>query len=112
MKISFMSQMLKCMASLAVLSGLTACVGMPTEKHSVSDMRPGISFKTESAAQQQARVLIDGLDVGAVRDYLEGDALVRVTPGTHLIRVVSGGQVALDEKVYLGDGVSRSFILK
>ncbi len=85
---------------------------MPTEKQSVSDMRPQISFKANSENTQTARVLVDNLDVGAVGDFLEGKAAVRVLSGMHKITVTYAGSVLLDEKVYLGDGVNRSFILK
>lgn len=85
---------------------------MPTEKHSVSDMRPQIAFKAESKQNHMARVIVDGLDMGAVSDYLDGIAAVRVLPGTHQLRVILGTHILLDEKVYLGDGVARTFIVK
>jgi hypothetical protein len=99
------------LAFATLVVALTACVGMPTETHSVADMRAGISFKAASSAQS-ARVLVDGLDVGAVGDYLDGQARVRVRSGTHIVRVLSGNQILLDEKVYLGDGVNRSFLIQ
>ena len=91
---------------------LGGCVQMPTEKQSISDMRPQISFKAEGARAQGSRILVDGLDMGMVSDFIEGKAAVRVLPGTHIISVTSGGSVLLEEKVYLGDGVSRTFIVK
>ena len=94
----------------AVLSG--ACTQMPTEKQSISDMRPQISFKAEGDRVQGSRVLVDGLDIGSVSDFIDGKAAARVLPGTHIVSVTSGGNVLLEEKVYLGDGVSRSFIVK
>ena len=94
----------------SLLSG--GCTQMPTEKQSISDMRPQISFKAEGERAQGSRVLVDGLDMGIVSDFIDGQAAVRVLPGTHIVRVTSGGSVLLDEKVYLGDGVSRSFVVK
>lgn len=88
------------------------CTQMPTEKQSISDMRPQISFKAEGGRAQSARVLVDGLDMGMVSDFIEGQAAVRVQTGTHIVSVTSGGNVLLEERVYLGDGVSRSFIVK
>ena len=75
-------------------------------------MRPQISFKVENESVQSARVLVDGLDMGSVGDFLEGVAAVRVLPGMHKLAVTAGSAVLLEEKFYLGDGVSRSFIVK
>ena len=88
------------------------CVQMPTEKQHISDMRPQISFKAEGERAQGSRVFVDGLDMGMVSDFLDGQAAARVLPGTHIVSVTSGGSILLEEKVYLGDGVSRSFIVK
>jgi hypothetical protein len=37
---------------------------------------------------------------------------VRILPGTHVLRVVLGAELVLEEKFYLGDGVNRAFIVK
>jgi hypothetical protein len=96
--------------SFVLLAG--GCTQMPTEKQTISDMRPQISFKAQSESSQNARVLVDGLDLGSVGDFLDGVAAVRVLPGMHKLTVTTGMGVLLDEKVYLGDGVSRSYIVK
>jgi hypothetical protein len=88
------------------------CTQMPTEKQSVSDMRPQIAFKAATDRAHAARILLDGLDVGALNDYLEGVAAVRILPGTHTLRVVSENAVLLEERFYIGDGVNRTFIVK
>ncbi|WP_051971609.1 hypothetical protein [Massilia sp. 9096] len=97
-----------CAAMLAALAG---CVQMPTEKQTVVDQRPQITFHVNGQAQRVAgaRVLVDELDVGAVQDYLEGQASLRVLPGTHVVKVQAGGNVLLMERAYLGDGVVRPF---
>lgn len=88
------------------------CTQMPTEKQSISDMRPQISFKAADDQARSARVILDGLDMGVVGDYVEGSASLRILSGTHLLRVVMGNQVVLDEKFYVGDGTNRTFIVK
>ncbi|MBU0750935.1 MAG: hypothetical protein KJ787_03465 [Gammaproteobacteria bacterium] len=107
---------LKSSIAVAVVLGTaivaTGCVQMPTEKRSVADMRPQISFKADGEKARAGRVIVDGLDMGAVGDYLDGFAAVRVLPGSHVLKVMSGDAVLLDEKIYLGDGVNRSFIIK
>jgi hypothetical protein len=101
------------MACAGLLSVLAACVQMPTEKQSVVDQRPQISFKVSGDAQRVAgaRVLVDELDMGTVGDYLEGQSSLRVLPGTHLVKVQSGSTTLLLERAYLGDGVHRPFNL-
>ncbi len=92
--------------------GLGGCTQLPTEKQSIIDLRPQISFVAANEATHGARVLVDNLDMGAVGDFLEGKAAVRLLSGTHKVSVVAPSGVLLDEKVYLGEGVSRSFLIK
>jgi hypothetical protein len=98
---------------VAVLAGVTGCVQMPTEKQSVVDQRPQVTFRVNGDQQRaaDARVLVDELDMGRVRDFLDGKASLRVLPGTHVIKVQSGETVLLMERAYLGDGVVRPFNL-
>ncbi|MDB5749408.1 MAG: hypothetical protein JWP72_4256 [Massilia sp.] len=94
-------------AALALVA-LAACVSYPTEKQSVVDARPQISFRVASGAAD-ARVLVDGLDMGRAGDFAEGTAALRVLPGTHQLTVQDGQQVYVSEKFYVADGVSRTF---
>lgn len=93
---------------------VAACVQMPTEKQSVSDMRPQISFQADAADTRltTARVVLNNIDMGAVMDYMQGIATLKVLPGTHQLRIVQGAQVLHDERFYVGDGVVKSFVLK
>ena len=90
----------------------SGCVQVPTEKQSISDLRPQISFKTDGERLLTARIQLDGLDVGMVSEYLDGTAAMRIRPGTHIIRIIYGPDVLLEEKFYLGDGVNRAFIVR
>lgn len=96
-----------------LLAGLAGCVQMPTEKQTVVDQRPQITFRVNgnSQAAAQARVLVDELDMGVVGDFMDGQATLRVLPGTHVVKVQAGGTVLLLERAYLGDGVVRPFNL-
>ncbi len=96
---------------LAGMLTLGACTQMPTEKQSISDMRPQISFKAADERTRSARVILDGLDMGPVGDYLEGIASLRILSGSHKISIVSGSQLIHQEKFYAGDGVNRTFIV-
>lgn len=94
-----------------LLSALSGCVQMPTEKQSVVDQRPQITFQVSGDAQRVAgaQVFVDELEMGKVQDFLDGQASLRVLPGTHVIKVQSGDTVLLMERAYLGDGVVRPF---
>ena len=87
---------------------------MPTESVQINDMRPQIAsrFDVNDASLMAARVDIDGADVGALADYIAGQATLKVVPGNHVVRVTRGNQVLLEERVYLGDGVARSFVVR
>lgn len=99
--------------TLAVTTALLqGCTQMPTEKQSVVDLRPGISFRADTADHHAARVLVDGLDMGTAGTYLDGKAALRIEPGTHQLRVTLGSQVLLDERFYAGEGVNRAFMIK
>lgn len=95
------------LAALSLLA-LTACVSYPTEKQGVVDQRPQISFRV-SAGADDARVLVDGLDMGRAADFAEGKAALRVLPGTHQLTVRDGRQVYVSAQFYVADGVSRTF---
>jgi hypothetical protein len=95
-----------------VFSGLSACVQMPTEKSGVSDLRPQISFRVVDEGLSGARVTVDGIDIGSVSDYPADTAALRILPGNHRIVVSTESAILLDEKVYIGDGVNRVFLVK
>lgn len=99
-------------ALMALVVLATSCVQMPTEKQQVADMRPTISFRLADPTLADARVFVDEIGVGSAGDFVEGQAALRVLPGSHVLRVVREDRILLNEKVYLGDGVSRAFILK
>jgi hypothetical protein len=100
---------------LAALMGLlvliAGCTQLPTEKRGIADIRPQISFKISSESTKTANVILDGLPVGTVGDFVDGVAAIRILPGSHVITVVLGSQIILEEKFYVGDGANRSFVL-
>jgi len=98
-------------ALAALLLGTAGCVQMPTENQGVVDMRPQISF-VAAEALFDAVIYLDNVAVGRVGDFQDGTAALRILPGTHVVRVVAGDRVLLDERFYIGDGVSRSFLVQ
>ncbi|HTJ97514.1 MAG TPA: hypothetical protein VL381_08590 [Rhodocyclaceae bacterium] len=102
----------KILGLLSLLISLSACTQMPTERVGVADLRPQISFKLANESNQNARVILDGLEVGKVGDYVDGTSALRVLTGNHVIKVVNGNDLLLEERFYIGDGVARSFSLR
>lgn len=106
-----MKQIILVAALGLLLHSLTGCVQMPTEKQGVADMRPQISFVADQQ-HSDAVVYIDNTRMGRVGDFIDGRSALRILPGTHEVRVVSASSVLLDERFYIGDGVSRSFVIR
>lgn len=96
------------------LTSLIGCVQYPTERQSIVDLRPQISFRFDPADTRmaKARVLVNGLDSGRMMDFLDGAGSLRVLSGTHIVQVISGSEVLLNERAYVGDGVARPFTVK
>lgn len=107
-------QFILTVAFAAMLGGLVGCVQMPTEKQTIVDMRPQISFRFNTADWQMgnALVFVDDREVGRVNDFVDGKSSLRVVPGTHLVRVQHEDKVFLNERVYLADGAVRPIQIK
>ena len=102
-----------CLLAMA-FTALVGCVQYPTERQSVVDLRPQISFRFDPADMRmaQARVLVNGLDSGRMADFRDGMGSLRVLSGTHIVQVLSGSEVLLNERAYVGDGVARPFTVR
>lgn len=90
----------------------SGCVQLPTEYQKISDIRPQISFRLLNDASSTAYVHLDGIQIGLVSDYLDGEAAARITPGPHVLRIEQHGRIILEEKFYVADGVSKSFVVR
>lgn len=110
----FAKKMISAMLLASSLAALTGCVQYPTDRQSVVDLRPQISFRFDpaDARMNEARVTVDGLDAGRMGDFVDGRGSLRVIAGSHVVRVTRGAEVLLDERVYVGDGVARPFTVK
>ena len=105
-------------ASIAVLAllalGAAACtIQLPTEKQEVADLRPQLSFSLADPNDRAGnyRVQVDGLDMGSVEKYLSGQNGLKVLSGTHLVRIEDRGRVVVEERLYLGDGATRTIVI-
>lgn len=86
---------------------LMGCTQTPTQSTQTVDDRPGIAFNVQSASAREYELTVDGVSYGAVGQYLEGENLLRLVDGTHVIKLFSDGEVIFKKKVYLGAGVDR-----
>ncbi len=102
------------LSMLIGLVTLTGCVQMPTHSQTVVEQKANISFKFAEGDSRlaNARVLVDRLDSGKVADFIDGKHSLQILSGTRRIQVINGADTILDERVYLGDGVSRPFTIK
>ncbi len=98
---------------LLALLGCAACVQLPTEKQEVVDLRPQFSFLLADSNDDAGvyRVFVDGLDMGIASSYTAGKTALRVLPGTHIVRVEGRGRLVLEERVFLGDGATRTILI-
>lgn len=91
----------------AVFLVLAACSRMPTHNTETVDDRPGLAFDMNKSAASQYEVTVDGVSYGAVSQYLDGENFLKLVDGTHRVKIIKGGTVYFDQKVYLGAGVNR-----
>ena len=93
-------------------TSLVACVQTPTEKQQVVDLKAQVSFAYANESLANASVIVDGLQMGVIRNYKAGIAALQLKPGTHHIQVQMDTQSLLSEKVYVGDGVSKTLEIR
>ncbi|PIE41934.1 MAG: hypothetical protein CSA49_01240 [Gammaproteobacteria bacterium] len=92
---------------------LAACAELPTEQVVSGENNAGLSFKLVATAQQQEyQVYIDGLLMGNVADFLAGEAILKILPGSHIVRVTRAGQIVLEEKLYVAAGANKVLVVR
>lgn len=99
---------------LGLLSVATvACIQLPTEKQTSVDLRPQIAFRltNPSLDGQQLQVFVDGLPMGVVANYLADQQALRVLSGTHELKIMQAGRVVLQERLYVGDGMTKIIVV-
>ena len=90
-----------------------ACIQLPTEKQEVADLRPQLTFALSDPDDRPGlyRIHVDGLDMGSIENYLTGKNGIKVLSGTHVIKVEGRGRVVVEERIYLGDGATRTILI-
>jgi hypothetical protein len=49
--------------------------------------------------------------MGTASSFSAGKNALRVLPGTHILKVENRGRVVLQERVFLGDGATRTILI-
>ena len=88
----------------SVLLLLAGCA-YPTSSVKVLDDRPSILVQN---APQDAVLLVDGLEMGQARLYDGSNKVLLLEPGTHRVEVKSQGTLIHSEKIFLGDGETKT----
>lgn len=78
------------------------------------DERPRLVFGFGSVNEElpSARVLVNGIDVGALGEFAFGTGALRVNAGTHRISVTFFDRVLFDQTVTVVDGERRKLNLR
>lgn len=90
---------------------LTACQ-LPSERVVVGDNSAGLSFRVLNESDAVYEVYVDGLLMGNARDFAEGVAILKVLPGSHVVRVLSKGKVVSEEQFYVASGANKVLTVK
>ncbi|WP_432454960.1 MULTISPECIES: hypothetical protein [unclassified Agarivorans] len=104
----------KILVSALILGALSGCVQMPTSTSSTLDNRPQLIFSSAGSTKDLATytLQVDGLEMGSIVDYHDGNKALKLLSGTHVVEVFDGDKSVLKQKIYLGDGVTKTVIIK
>ncbi|MCG8313657.1 MAG: hypothetical protein MI976_10605 [Pseudomonadales bacterium] len=103
---------MRILSVLIVVFGLAACQ-MPSEEVISGDNSAGLSFKVVNVDDANAyEVFVDGLAMGKAKDFLAGKTILKVLPGSHVIRVERNGEVVLEEKHYVAAGANKVLVVR
>jgi hypothetical protein len=91
------------LAFLALLASLAAC-SYPAEQTRMPEGRPSLMVE---GAPSDSLLYVDGLDMGSATS---GRAVL-VEPGTHQVKVVSGGTVLFQEKMFVSGSITKTINL-
>ncbi|WP_019528162.1 hypothetical protein [Dasania marina] len=85
-------------------SGTTA-----THTSAIIDDRPVLVFNFESGKPSSpVTILIDNLAMGDAIDFQNGKQGLKIISGTHIIKLEYKGRIILEDKIYVGQGSTRT----
>ena len=93
---------------------LVGCTQFPTETRQAIDLRPQLSFviADPSIDPSSVEVFVNGLAAGPASAYMAKQNALRVLSGSHQITARRGGKVIFEERLYLGDGMTRQMVIQ
>ena len=94
-----------------ILVVFTASCQMPSEAVVSGDNSAGLSFKLMNDTNDYD-IYVDGLSMGKAADYVEGVSILKILPGSHVIRVERAGLVVFEEKHYVAAGANKVLVVK
>jgi hypothetical protein len=83
---------------MSLLAGVIAGCSMPNTTVRSVDSRPSLAIK---GAPSSAKLIIDGLDVGAANTYNGDPQVLILEPGTHKVLVTDGSDVLYEQFVFV-----------
>lgn len=94
--------------------GPAATAPLAAAPNAAPDDRPRLVFGFGSVNEElpSARVLVNGVDVGALGEFAFGQGALRVSAGTHRIKVTFFDRVLLDQTVTVVDGERRTLTVR
>lgn len=96
-------------AALACCLLLAGCdVKYPETRTDAVDERPRLIVAN---ASDTAVLWVNGVELGAAKQYDGAPGVLRLTPGSHKIEVTDGGAVIYQENLYLADAMTRTVSL-
>jgi len=93
-----MTRIFKAMFAVVTLAFLSACV-YPTTTVEQGRGDAGLYF---IGAPEGATAYVDGILAGPASEYDGSNQILGVIPGRHLIEVRSGGEILLNQEIYVG----------
>ena len=115
MRVNHLPALLSAFLAALTLSACTTPTTAPPLAFAVApDPRAQLVFRFNGINEElpSARVLVDGLDVGALGDFASGPTALRVSAGTHNIRVTYFDRVLLDQRVTVADGERQALTVR
>jgi len=90
------------------LSFVSSCnMYMPTSNIVTEEKRPSIIFSDQ---ESKALIYVDGIKMGKIRDYSEKALFLE--SGVHLLKIVDGGNILYNKKVFITGEEIRKINLK
>lgn len=95
------------------VAAVAGCIQMPTERRDAVDLRGQLALRLQDPNTQVAawRVFVDDIDMGFLSDYVtpSADRQLRLLPGNHVLRIETPAGPVVNERIFIGDGMTRTF---